>query len=234
MSIQRIKILAALLLITLIIAGCDNQKNVKILLVTGGHEYDRENFLEMIESLEGISFDEAIHPDANRLYASDSIDQYDVLVFYDLYQDITDEQKLAFLKMLEKGKGIVFLHHSIASYQDWEEFSEIRGGRYDLDTSTYADGQDVQVQIVNAKHPITKGLVDFFLHEETYAKYEVLPFVKPILSSDHSTSEKIIGWTNVYTNSRIVYLQPGHDNNAFSSPAYRKLVQSSIYWSADY
>lgn len=205
-------------------------QGINILVVTGGHDYDRQNFLEMFESFDGIEFDEAILPEANQIYASDSIDKYDVLVYFDLFQEISELQKKAFLEMLERGKGIVFLHHSLASYQDWDEFTQIRGGKYDLDSSTYAHGQDVLVKISDPKHHITRGLENFLIHDETYNLYEVLPGVYPLIQTDHSESESIIGWTNMYGNSRIVYLQPGHDNNAFSNPNYRKLVQRSIVW----
>ncbi|MEA1878521.1 MAG: ThuA domain-containing protein [Bacteroidota bacterium] len=219
-----------LLISCLFFTACDGRQSHKILIITGGHEYDRENFVEMFESFEGIEFDEAIQPEANQIYASDSIDQYDVLVYYDMVQEISEEQKSAFLEMMEQGKGIVFLHHSLASYQDWDEFLKIRGGRYDLETSTYAHGQDIVVKISDPKHPITKGLEAFKIHEETYNSCEVLPGVHPLIQIDHPGSEKIIGWTNKYGKSRIVYLQPGHDNNAFSNSGYRRLVQRSIVW----
>lgn len=231
LKIVKMKYLQLSLLIScMIFTTCDAQQSQKILIVTGGHEYDRQNFLKMFESFDGIEFDEAILPEANQIYASDSIDKYDVLVYYDLFQEISELQKKAFLEMLERGKGIVFLHHSLASYQDWDEFTQIRGGKYDLDSSTYAHGQDILVKISDPKHHITRGLEDFLIHEETYNLYEVLPGVYPLIQTDHSESESIIGWTKMYGNSRIVYLQPGHDNNAFSNPNYRKLVQRSIVW----
>jgi predicted oxidoreductase len=35
--------------------------------------------------------------------------------------------------MLEQGKGIVFLHHALASYREWAEYESITGGRFYLD-----------------------------------------------------------------------------------------------------
>lgn len=214
----------------LCLTACSNYSEINVLVITGGHDYDRENFVKMFESFEDLNFTEAFLPEANQIYLSDSLSNYDVLVYYDLFQEITDEQKSAFLKMLDDGKGIVFLHHSIASFQDWDEFTKIRGGRYDLETSTYADDQDLEVHIVNPKHPITRGMESFSLHDETYDLYTVNAEVEPLLTTEHEKSGRVLAWTNRYARSRIVYLQPGHDNNAYSDLNYRKLVRQSIDW----
>lgn len=219
-----------LLSVLVCLSACISQSDIEVLVITGGHEYDRKNFVKMFESFDGVGFTEAFLPEANEIYLSDSLDQYDVIVYYDMFQEISDEQKEAFLKMLHKGTGIVFLHHSIASYQDWDEFATIRGGRYDLDTSTYFHDQELLIHIVNAKHRITRGIEDFTIRDETYDLYSVNANVQPLILTEHTKSEHILGWTKRYAKSRIVYLQPGHDNNAYSNSNYRKLVQQSIEW----
>jgi len=220
--------------------ACGDQKPVRILVVTGGHDFDHPNFIEMFESFENTVFTEVIQPDANHLYASDSLDQIDVLVFYDMVQDISDEQKAAFLDMPEKGKGLVFLHHSIASYQAWDEFLNILGARYHLDVrvsgadtlpaSDYQEGLDVDVTIADDQHPITRNLSNFTLHDEVYNGVELLPGLKPLLTTTHPQSMPVLAWAHEYANSRIVYIQPGHDNNAFSDANYRRLVRQAIEW----
>lgn len=131
---------------------------------------------------------------------------------------------------------MIFLHHSLASYQERNEFRRIIGGRYYLQSyfngskqytaSTYKHG----VEIPDKNHPVTAGLKDFVIHDEVYGNFEVLPEVHPILSTTHPESGEIIGWTNSYKNSRIVYIQLGHDHNAYSNSKYRKIVQQAISW----
>ena len=223
------KLLSTILVVS-ILCSCQSKEPISVLVVTGGHAYDTSNFVRMFSEMEGIEFDTEIQPSANQMYGTEKIGNYDVIVYYDLYLEITEAEKVDFLELLDEGVGIVFLHHCMASYQDWDEYINILGGRYDLDTSGYAHDLEVPIKIINPKHPITKGLGDFTLHDETYFNTVRLPGVDPLLSTDHDQSDAILGWTNKYSNSRIVYLQPGHDNNAYSNENYRQLVEQAIAW----
>ena len=220
--------------------ACSNSQTTRILVVTGGHDYDYENFVKVFQNLENTEFDEMIQPVANEIYGSDSIDKYDVLVFYDMVQEISESQKEAFLKMLNEGKGLVFLHHSIASYQDWDEFIKVLGAKYYLEAgmqgkdsipaSTYTHGQDVSVEIIDRRHPVTKGLDDFEIHEEVYDLIQLHPGIHPLMTTGHPESSDTIVWANKYGKSRIVYIQFGHDNNSYSNPNFTKLLSQAIDW----
>ena len=114
-------------------------------------------------------------------------------------------------------------------------FEKIIGGRYILtninqDSSTYRHDVDVPVKIVDKNHPITKGMDDFVIHDEVYGNYKVLPSVQPLLQTTHPESGKIVGWTNRYAKSRIVYLQLGHDHYAYENSSYRRLIKQAAVW----
>jgi uncharacterized protein len=213
--------------------------NVKILIITGGHGFEQPQFYKMFDDLEGVSWDSLSHPKANDIYSSQEIDNYDVLVYYDMNQQITPEQKKAFLNVTNKGKGFLFLHHSLASYQDWDEFLQIQGGRYHLEpvdkskASTFKHDVDLNVKIADSNHPVVRGINDFTIHDEAYGNFEVLPDSHPLLKTSHPESSEIIGWTNDYGASRVVYLQLGHDHFAYENANYAKLVRNSIMWLAE-
>lgn len=214
-------------------------KNVKILIITGGHDFEREPFFNMFAQMDGIEFTSVEHPAANTIYATESLANYDVLVYYDMNQDITDEQKAAFLNMVKNGKGLVFLHHSLASYQNWDEFFKIQGGRYNLapedasKKSTYKHDVEMQIEVLDPNHPVTKGVSDFTILDEAYGNFEVLPEVHPLLKTDHPASGKIIGWTTEPGASKAVYLALGHDHHAYENDSFRTLVRNAILWTAD-
>ncbi len=228
-----------LLTLTLLLS-CNQIQSYKILVITGGHAYDTVNFKRLFDQMEGVETYWLSHPDANAVYASDTVYDFDALVFYDLNQEITVEQQGDFMNMLDEGQGLVFLHHSIASYQDWPEFKSVLGGKYYLEpelvngdsvaASTYFHDEEVRAIIMDPKHPITKDMSDFDIHEETYAQYEILPEVKAFIRTEHANSGAYLAWTNTYANSRIVYLQFGHDNNAYSHPQFRELLLNAIRW----
>lgn len=222
-------------------SGCGkNDNSINILVITGGKKIEKESFLKIFEDIKELTFTEIEQPKANQMYSSPEIKNYDALVFYDFVQEINEVQKQAFLDLLNQGKSILFLHHSLVSYQDWDEFENIIGGRYYQSTnkedslkfiqSTYRHDVDIPVQIVDKNHPITKGLEDFVIHDEIYGKYKILPNVSPIITTTHPESEKVIGWTNQYGKSKIVYIQLGHDHHSFDDKNYRLLIKQSIDW----
>jgi type 1 glutamine amidotransferase len=233
------KHLLKFLLIGILIFTCfqASAKKLNVLIVTGGHDFDRKSFFEMFDSFQEISYTELKHPEANLQLGTINPKTFDAVVFYDMPKTISEAEKESYHKLLKLGKGLVFLHHSLASYQDWNEFKTIIGGKYHEEknsraTSTYQHDVNFKVQITDSKHPITKGITDFEILDEVYGNTEVLSGVTPLLTTDHPQSSKIIGWTHQKENSRIVYLQLGHDKNGWFNPNFQKLVWQAIAYVA--
>ncbi|MDO9615707.1 MAG: ThuA domain-containing protein [Bacteroidota bacterium] len=208
-------------------------KKLNVIVVTGGHNFDRESFFEMFDSFQDISYTELKHPEANLQLGTIDLKTFDAVVFYDMPKTISEAEKESYHKLLKSGKGLVFLHHSQCSYQAWDEYITIVGGKYHEEkntpqTSTYQHDVTFAVKITDQKHPVTKGIKDFEILDEVYGNTEVLPGVTPLLTTDHPQSSKIIGWTHKKENSRIVYIQPGHDKNGWFNPNYQKLVNQAI------
>ena len=55
-----------------------------------------------------------------------------MIVTYDFNQKITEEAKADFVARLKDGKGLVVLHHAIATYPAWPEYWNIIGAHYYL------------------------------------------------------------------------------------------------------
>ncbi len=244
--IQTIKHTFLIILLAIIMTSfnyCSENSKIKIVVITGGHDFERESFFDMFNSFTDVEYEEVKHPEANRIYSSSMMESVDVLVFYDMVQEISTQQKKDLISLLNKGKGLLFLHHSLASYQEWDEFQDILGGRYFMKKeesetsqdpeSTYKHDVQVPVNIVDKSNSITNGLENFVIQDETYDGFLVLPKVLPLLTTTEETSGDIIGWINHYKKSMIVYLQLGHDHYAYENPNYRRLVQQSIQWLAN-
>jgi type 1 glutamine amidotransferase len=216
-------------------------KPIRILVVTGGHGYKVEQFNEMLASLgENITYQIAELPAAYDMFLPENRNKYDVLVFYHMWQKITDEQAKVFSDCIRKGKSVVALHHSICAYDDWPEYFNIIGGKYfhkptefkgrTYPVSSYIHDLHFNVKIANPKHPVTKGLKDFEIFDETYKDYYVEAGVTQLLTTDEPTSTPVIGWTKKYGKARIVTLQSGHNVPTFENPNFRKLLKQSIEW----
>ena len=240
-NFRLLSISIVLLLITISCNQKHDENMEKILVITGGHEFE-SSFYEIFESFENVQFDTISQPRFNDMLSKGGADQYDALVFYDMWQEIKDTEKKAYIEMLDRGKGIVFLHHSIVSYQQWDEFENIIGGKYiekdfyhdpDMIGSTYAEEITLEIKVADKNHPVTKNIPDFSIYDEGYQNIKISTDIHPLLSTTHPDCAPTIAWTNSYGKSRIVYILLGHGNEAHENENYRKLVYNSIVWTAE-
>lgn len=201
-----------------------------VLVITGGHDFQPEPFWEMFDSLGNLSYDAVVFPDAFGYLTIDGAKNYDALVFYDMWQEITPAQCAAYVNLLNHGVGIVSLHHALISFREWDEFNRIIGGVWTTGENTVKHDVRYRVNIADPNHPVTKGITDFEIVDETYKGYSVNPKAHVLLRTDHPDSAPVIGWTHHYGNSPIVYIQHGHDAMAYENPNYRKLVSQAIRW----
>ena len=215
---------------------------IRVLVVTGGHDFEREPFFQIFKDNPDITYQAVEHPQAHALLKAEAAKAYDVLVLYDMHQEITDEAKADFLARLKEGKGLVVLHHAIASYQKWPEYARIIGARYYLEPtvvdgvkkarSAYKEGVPIKVHVADARHPVVKGVQDYVIHDETYNLFDVAEECHPLLTTDEPLSNKVIGWAKTYAGTRVVYLQSGHGHTAYENPNYRQILRQAIRWTA--
>ncbi|NOR75720.1 MAG: ThuA domain-containing protein [Draconibacterium sp.] len=214
-----------------------NAQPIKVMLITGGHDFDEVEFFEMFDDMEDVDYEHFEQPKANEKFVEDLAEDFDVLVFYDMWKTITESQKAAYLKLTKQGKPFLFLHHSIASYQKWPEFEKIVGGKYFEKSNNVPQElssnfeHDVWVYSkVETYTPVTKGFRELRFFDEVYGNVRVSDNVIPLLKTRHPKSMEVIAWENNYNESKIVYIQPGHDKRTFEEPDYQKLLLQAIQY----
>ena len=135
---------------------------------------------------------------------------------------------------------MIFLHHSLVSYQNWPEFIKIVGGKYhtspivvkgDTLKANYEHDVVMPIKIEDRRHAVTNGIGDFEILDEVYGDTEILPTIKPLLSTKLAKSMRYLAWVNHYGNSDVLYIQLGHGPSAYSNANYRRLLQQAIEWS---
>lgn len=239
-------VIIAFIISSFVFTGCvqslvAQEKKIKVLIVSGGHGFEHKPFYDIFNSIPSVTYDTLVQPKANELIASPEVARYDVLVFYDMFDSITPAQQEAYMSLLKKGTSMIFLHHSLVSYQRWPEFIRIVGGQYhthpvvvngDTLNADYEHDVNIPVKVDDRKHPITSGITDFDIFDEVYDGVEILPGVKPLLSTTHPKSMRYLAWTNHCGNSEVIYIQLGHGPSAYSNPHFRKLIEQAIEWSA--
>lgn len=220
-------------------------ETIRVLFVYGGHEFDEKEMYEMLDSFKDVVYDKAEMPKALDLFQPGLEKKYDCIVMYDSYKfPYTHEQTEKFKRLLEKGIALVVLHHSTWGFNGWADFANITGAQcffrdgYEVNgvkcvTSTWDHDQTVDVKIADKNHPITKGIADFTLIDETYAKAYIHPDVHVLWTTDHPKSDRVIAWTWKYANSPVFTTMQGHDARVYTNPSYSRSIHQAIQWTVD-
>ncbi len=83
-------------------------------------------------------------------------------------------------------------------------------------------GKKYSISVRDSKHPITRGMKDFHIHDETYTGRWWAENNHILLTTDHPDNDEPVAWTCQY----------GHDKQAYACPEYRDLIVRGIRWTA--
>jgi type 1 glutamine amidotransferase len=215
-------------------------EKLKVLVLVGGHGYEQAGFAKLWAGYE----DMAVEVWKGSPYtAFDDIANfpYEVIVMYNMSSGMTDTQKQNFLKLLERGVGLVVWHHALANCQDWPEFEKIAGAKFwlkpdqrngaELPRSGTGSGL-LNIHVADPNHPITKGLADFQIQDETYNRQTFKEGIHVLLTTDHPRSDKNIAWVHQYGKARVFGYQSGHDAKAWTNEGFRHVFGQGIRWAA--
>jgi type 1 glutamine amidotransferase len=232
------KWLIALLLAGLFSAFAADAPKTKVLLITGGHGFEKEPFLKVFTDNPKVALTHAEHSKGTAdAFERPDLYNYDAVVLYDMPKEISDAQKKRFVGLFEKGIGLLVLHHALVSYQHWPEYERIVGGHYPeedgkggviTDKVGYQHDVDYTVKIAAKDHPITAGMSDFPIRDEIYWGFRTGADIHPLITTDNPKSGKPLGWWRMEGKSGVVYLQLGHGPEAYANPNYRQLIARSI------
>jgi len=215
---------------------------IKAVVVTGGHDFEHDPFFKLFQGYKDVQYVEAAQKDDSELFEDISNWNYDVIVLYNMSQKLSAKRESNLKDLLKAGVGLVALHHAEGAFNASEAYRQIIGARYPLKpqqiggkqfaTGTYDHNQDMNVKIADREHPITRGLSDFTIRDETYKGIWFADDNHVLLTTDHPKSDTTICWTRPSVDNRVVFLQLGHDPQAYVNPNYRELVVRSIRWAA--
>lgn len=204
--------------------------SIKVAVITGGHTFDVPGFHAIFRALPNV--DSYIQQEEN--WAADVgnvLDSYDVFLFYNMPRGLPEERTRPVLEELgQSGQGIFLLHHAILAYLQWPFWAELVGIP---DRSFGFDHeQEFTVDIADPAHPITQGIEPWQMVDETYSMASAGQDSHPVLTTNHTTSMQVLGWTRQFRNARVFCFQSGHDNLTYVEPNFRKTILRGIQWCA--
>jgi hypothetical protein len=207
--------------------------DVDVLVVTGGHPFEEEPFFAIFDSFAGVTWTGRTEPEPG----------HDVVVFYDMpgirftrsdppleLVPPTTEQRRTVEELTESGTGLVFLHHSVASWPAWEQYAHLVGGRFHyapgtLDGVDYPDSGyrfDVThtIEVLDPPHPICEGLGrTFTLNDELYCFPVLVDEVVPLMRTSFDTSD-----TSAFYSADHAIRGRRNDNEGWAHPPGSDLV----------
>lgn len=216
---------------------------VRIVVVTGGHDFDHDPYFAMLKQCPKFEVTEAVQKDDSEVFEDISAWNYDVIVLYNMTQKISPKRRANFVTLLkDKGVGLVAMHHAVGSFQEWEDYAAIIGAKYPLkpqdiggvhfETAAYQHDVDLGVKVADSKHAITSGMKDFEIHDEGYKGCWFEKGNHVLLTVDHPASDKTVAWTRTFGKARVFSLMLGHDAKAYANPALCQLMRRGICWTA--
>jgi hypothetical protein len=208
----------------------DCGKKIKVLIVAGGHPFPEKPFRAVFDGYKDMDCTFVDEKAGGEAFDDISHWSYDTIVLYNFEKKPSEKRCENFLKLLDKGVGLVILHHAIYGYRPWPEFQKMVGVASWL--SGAKDDVHFKIHVEDPKHPITQGLADFPITDEVYAGHGLDPKVHVILTTDEPSNMKAIAWVHTYRKSPVCYFQLGHGPNAYSCKGFAAVLGQSIRWTA--
>ncbi|WP_240485910.1 ThuA domain-containing protein [Anditalea andensis] len=213
----------------------DNVGPIKILIVGGGSSHDFEKWYKEADkntlSKDGL---------ADVIYTEnvDSISYYlrdrDVLYLTNNQPIDDDRTRRDIMAFANKGKGLILGHAALwYNWKDWPEYNQILVSGGSRGHDRYGE---FKVEVVNEKHPVTRGVPkNFSLKDELYY-FNVDPIGPGIEVLAAASSESSGTFPSVFivkhASSRIVGIALGHDEASHELEAYQTILTNAFMWAA--
>ena len=212
---------------------------IKTAVITGQHSFDVPAFTRLFRVLSNV---DAFVQTLDDFVADEgkARDWYRVVLFYNFHQTTPGSPEaepgwgrdtLAALERLgQTEQGIVVLHHSLMAFRQWPFWSTLVG--IEERGFGYHHNQHLDVHIEDPDHPITHGLPDWKMVDETYTINEPGPDAHVLVTTDHPNSMHSLAWARTFGKARVFCCASGHDSQAFDNPHFRTLLSHGIAWAA--
>jgi len=201
---------------------------IKVLLV-GGRGHDWKGFHAVIAPVldKTGDFEVTLTTKLDDLKA-DNIKKYNVVLFYGSGGDFTDEAQEKGLEEFVKSGGGMAGVHATDAFKKSDVYWRMIGGRF----TTHGGGK-FMFRITDPKHPITAGMKDFEITDETYQnKMHPEAKVHDLGKIDRGKEQQSMAWVQDYGKGRIFNTTLGHGKEAWDNPGFQQLVVRGLYWAA--
>jgi type 1 glutamine amidotransferase len=152
---------------------------------------------------------------------------------------ITPEQGKAIRRFVEEGGSAWFFHNASYISGANADFRDVEGALF----TGHTPFRPYKMKIVNADHPVTRGVKDFVVTEEQHyliydkdpksvlvrsVNEEGLEYSTPQHGNQGATCEAC--WAYDYGRGRVCFMAPGHTIPSLWNAEYVKLQKNALRW----
>jgi uncharacterized protein len=168
--------------------------------------------------------------------------QFDALLIYANITRISPDQEQAMMDFVAAGGGLVPIHCASYCFHNSTNYIALVGGQFQRHlTGVFKE------TIINADHPVTKGLTPIESWDETYVHTKhnpnrvVLaerryPGTNAMTANLGNTSDpggaEPYTWVREHGKGRVFYTAWGHDQRTWNNAGFQALIESGIRWAS--
>ena len=159
---------------------------------------------------------------------SNSLDGYDVVLFFTDIGDLTEQQEQSLLRFIERGGGFFGLHTAAASFRECEGYHGMLNAFFD----GHSKYMDFNVTVTDPDHPITRGISHFTITDELYylkhdpaRSHHLMQAHDPTKDATH-----VMAFTHTFGDGRVFFFALGHDGAALENTSFQEIVRRGVLW----
>jgi len=233
--------------IFLIICGCVNKKKdslIEVLILSGKNNHEWQKTTPILTKIyKGSRLFKITVTETPEALTYNDLSRYDVVVSnWNTWPDndfrMTKEWEHDFMRYVNEGGGVVFIHAGASSFYGWDEYHQMGIGRWGKETS---HGKQTKGKIfgLNQSHPITKGLGDFYIVDEIWEKTDIYHGAQAIASiratddSDGHIIDEPAVFFNNFGKGRCFFTLLGHNERALLNTGLQTILLRATQWTAN-
>lgn len=210
------------------VAASGREKQIKVLIFTGGQVHDGKGIGAVLE----IALRNAGHFEVTRVeedldtFIAPKLDPFDVIVFQYTLGEIQEAPKRGLMNAVAAWKGLVGIHSACDSFRGDPDWRALWGAHF----RTHPAYQQFQVSVTkDHKCSITQSLDRFFITDEQY----ILDFdsiVRVLANGLWNCQLMPAIWTKPWGKGKVYYMSFGHDPKACEQEVFRNLLVRAVQW----
>ena len=133
---------------------------------------------------------------------------------------------------LGRGGGLLALHTSVISFDDWPEWGGLLGGQWVWGRSTHPPVQPLEIEVAAGTGPLPVEPGRFEVVDELYHGLELAADADVLAWGRAGDLRAPVVWVRREGPGRVCTDVLGHDRRSYASPSHAAIVRAAAGWAA--